>query len=210
MGRLLIAALGALALAGQAAAQSVDFSADLRAIAAQGLPSYLNGGLGELRFDPDHDGLALGYLRAGFHDDLSDLVHINVQAFLYNTQDNNPIDLTEAYAELRPVPQSAWRSRLKLGAFYPGISLENRMSGWRSPYTLSPSAINTWVGEEIRTIGAEYNLDWLGLQTGHPFEFGATAALYGWNDAAGVVMASRGWAIDDRQTGLFGRVPVAG
>ena len=56
------------------------------------------------------------------------------------------------------------------------------MQGWRSPYTLSFSAINTWVGEELRTIGAEYSLDWLGRSHGHDFDFTLNAAAYGWND----------------------------
>ena len=51
------------------------------------------------------------------------------------------------------MPQSAWRSNLKIGAFYPPISLEHRASGWTNPYTISSSALNTWVGEELRTIG---------------------------------------------------------
>ena len=79
------------------------------------------------------------------------------------------------------------------------------MHGWRSPYTLSFSAINTWVGEELRTIGAEYSLDWLGRSHGHDFDFTLSAAGYGWNDTAGTVIATRGWGLHDRQSTLFGR-----
>ncbi len=79
------------------------------------------------------------------------------------------------------------------------------MQGWRSPYTLSFSAINTWVGEELRTIGAEYSLDWLGRSHGHDFDFTLSAAAYGWNDTAGTVVATRGWGLHDRQSTLFGR-----
>jgi hypothetical protein len=80
------------------------------------------------------------------------------------------------------------------------------LPGWRSAYSLSPSAINTWIGEEFRTLGAEYDLDWLGRQRGYDWEFGATAAAFGWNDYSGVLLALRGWAIDDRQTTLFGGI----
>jgi len=89
-------------------------------------------------------------------------------------------------------------------------SLENRLVGWRSAYSISPSAINSWVGEELRTIGAECDLDWLGRQSGHDWQLGAVGALYGWNDPAGVLMADRGWAIDDRQTTLFGQIGKPG
>ena len=44
---------------------------------------------------------------------------------------------------------------VKAGAFFPTISLENDDLGWTSPYTLTPSAINSWIGEELRTIGSE-------------------------------------------------------
>ena len=44
---------------------------------------------------------------------------------------------------------------VKTGAFFPTISLENDDLGWTSPYTLTPSAINSWIGEELRTIGSE-------------------------------------------------------
>jgi hypothetical protein len=191
-----------------------DFYAvvDLRAVAADGERSFLNGGLGELRFDEQHDGLRLGSISLGYHHAFFDIVHITANAVAYGDHDRSPLDLTELYAELRPFPWNSWRSRLKLGAFYAPISLENRLQGWRSAYSLSPSAINTWIGEEFRTIGAEYDLDWLGRQRGHDWELGLTAAVYGWNDLAGVLVALRGWSIHDRQTTLFGRVgdPNAG
>jgi hypothetical protein len=195
-----------------------DFYAvvDLRAVAADGERSFLNGGLGELRFDEQHDGVRLGGIFLGAHHDFFDIVHVTASAVAYADHDRNPLDLTELYAELRPFPWNSWRSRLKLGAFYAPVSLENRLQGWRSAYSLSPSAINTWIGEEFRTIGAEYDLDWLGRQRGHDWELGLTAAVYGWNDLAGVLVAVRGWSINDRQSTLFGRVgdpnagPIAG
>src|SRR5258705_9405197 len=55
----------------------------------------------------------------------------------------------------RPVSTSAFRWSIKAGAFFPPISLENTEIGWTSPWTLTPSAINAWVGEELRTIGLE-------------------------------------------------------
>jgi hypothetical protein len=129
-----------------------------------------------------------------------------LDASAWSTADTNPIDLTEAYLEWRPAPDSVWRSRVKAGAFYPPISLEHRAAGWTNPYFINSSALNTWVGEELRTIGVEYNLDWLGAQRNSEFDFGLTAAAFGWNDPAGVVVAFRGFALHDRQTPLFGRL----
>ena len=215
IGRALSGALSAALLAVPLVATPVaadDFYAviDLRAVASDGERSFLNGGLGELRFDQQHDGLRLGSVSLGFHHDWFEIVHFNANAVAYGDHDRSPVDLTEVYAEVRPYPWNSWRSRLKLGVFYAPISLENRLAGWRSAYSLSPSAINSWIGEELRTIGAEYDLDWLGRQRGHDWELGLTAAAYGWNDFSGAVLSTSGWSINDRQTTLFGRIGQPG
>jgi hypothetical protein len=210
--RVLIAlTLPALLLAPTiATALPIDATIDLRAVAADGDTSYLDGGLGELRYDDQHDGLRVGELRIGYRDDFFQIVHVDVQAFSYADHDRNLIDLTEAYTQIRPFPVNAWRSTLKLGAFYAPISLENRLEGWRSPYTISPSAINSWIGDELRTIGVEYDLDWLGRQRGHDWQLGLTGSVFGFNETAGALIAARGWAIEDRQTTLFGRIGEPG
>ncbi len=202
------AALAALTLAlacpARAAMNQFDATIDLRAIASDGERSYLDGGLGLLRFDQEHDGLRVGEFRVGYLGEYADLVHLTVEAVSYADHNRLPIDLTEAFVEVRPFPWNGWRPRFKLGAFYAPISLENRLQGWRSAYSLTPSAINSWIGEELRTIGAEYDIDWLGRQRGHDWELSAGAAAFGWNENAGTLMAERGWALTDRQTTLFG------
>ena len=214
MGRLLarVASLAAAALSLPAAAMQSDFdlSVDVRAVASTGLPSYLDGGGGKLRFDPDHDGLRLGSARLGWRGDFTPVLRLTAEAVAYGDHDVHPLDLTELALSWRPVPQNRWRNELKAGAFYPAISLEHRMRGWRTPYSLSASAVNTWIGEELRTIGVEYNGDWLRQAGGGGWNLGVTGALYGWNDTAGVVIAKRGWALHDRQTTLFGKVGEPG
>ncbi len=213
MGRLLaaIGVAGALLLARDAsAATDFDWSVDLRAVSSDATASRLDGGLGKLRYDAEHDGLRLGEVRAGLRSDLTDTMRVVAEAVAYGDHDVNAVDLTEFYVDWRPIPHSIWRSRVKLGAFYPEISLENRMRGWGSPYTLTYSAINTWIGEELRTIGAEYSLDWLGRSNGHGFDFSLNAAAFGWNDPAGTVIATRGWGLTDRQSTLFGRFDNGG
>ena len=212
MGRLLIGACAgaALLLAGAGNAYELDLSVDVRAVSSDASNSRLEGGLGKLRYDSTDDGLRLGYLRLGFRVDLMQTLRVTAEAVAYGDRDVNPLDLNELYAEWRPIPSSDWRSRLKVGAFYPEISLENRMRGWRSPYTLSYSAINTWVGEELRAIGAEYSLELLGRSRGHAFDLTFNAAAFGWNDTAGTVLATRGWGLHDRQSSLFGRYANGG
>jgi hypothetical protein len=183
-----------------------DLAFDARAIASDARRTFLDGGLGKLRFDDGDDGLQLGRVRLGWRNTLGESWHASIDASAWSGNDHNPIDLTEAFLEWRPVPQSAWRQRTKIGAFYAPISLEHRAAGWTNPYFYSSSALNTWVGEELRTIGVEYRLEYGGAGPAADIAAGVGAAVYGWNDPAGVVIATRGWALHDRQTPLFGRI----
>src|SRR5258708_24128849 len=212
MGRLLIRACagGVLLLAGAADAYELDLSVDVRAVSSNASNSRLEGGLGKLRYDATDEGLRLGYLRLGYRADLTPTLRLTAEGVAYGDHDVNPLDLTELYAEWRPLPASAWRSRLKVGAFYPEISLENRMRGWRSPYTLSYSAINAWVGEELRTIGAEYSLEFLGRSRGHAFDLTLNAAASGWNAPPATLPPSPPSPLHDRQSTLFGRFANGG
>jgi hypothetical protein len=207
-----VIALFALGLASAAASadDGLDLLVDVRLIASDGRTSYLDGGLGKLRFDEDHDGLQVGRLRAAWSQDFGERWNVHADGSLWRFDDSTHFDITEAYLEFRPYPASGWRSRLEVGATYLPVSLEHRAAGWTNPYLISSSAINTWVGEELRTIGAEYSLEWLGTRTGSDFDVGVDAAVYGWNDPAGVLVASRGWTLHDRQTTLFDKVGQPG
>jgi hypothetical protein len=187
-----------------------DASIDVRAVSVSSPTSFLHGGGGTLRYDGSHDGLQLGSVRLAWRGDFTDTLRLTAESVAYGDHDVHALDLTELVLSWRPVPRNEWRSELKVGAFYPPVSLEHRMRGWRSPYTLSASALNTWVGEELRTIGVEYDGDWLRQGSGHGWNLGVTGALYGWNDSAGVVMGKRGWAMHDRQTTLFGKLGTPG
>jgi hypothetical protein len=112
------------------------------------------------------------------------------------------IDLTEAWLAWQPVPRSPFRHSLRAGIFYPPLSLENAGPAWTSPYTASVSAINTWVGEELRTIGAEWSVRRsLGPRV-RQREFRFLTATYYGNDPAGALLAWRGWALHQRQSRL--------
>ena len=179
---------------------------DGRLVSSDGQKSFVNGGLGTLRYDHTQSGLRLGRARFALSEALGEVWSLRLDASAWADDDRNPVDLTEAYLQFRPYPFAGYRFRFKAGAFYAPMSLENRAAGWESPYTLSYSAINTWFGEELRTIGVEGQLDWLGTRTGHGFDLALTGGVFGWNDPAGTVIATRGFALSDRQTTLFGRV----
>jgi hypothetical protein len=199
-----------LALAVTARAADWELSLDTRAVTSDAGRSFMDGGLGTTRFDRKDSGIQLGRARFAVTASLGELWSAHFDASAWDDKDRSPVGVTEAYLQFRPYPRAGYRFRLKAGAFYPPVSLENRAAGWESPYTLSYSAINTWLGVEVRTIGLEAQLDWLGTRTGHDFDLGLTAGAFRWNEGAGVVLASNGFMLHDRQTPVFGRVGPPG
>jgi hypothetical protein len=189
-------------------ALSIEGYADVRMVGVDSeLDSFLYGGLGLLRYDDDHDGLRLNRLALDFDASLTESLQAHGTIAAAEGSENSVIDLTEAFLEWRPYPQSQWSWRTKIGAFYPPISLENRSVAWQSIYSLSPSAINTWIGEEVRTIGMELRATNSGASTQRVFDVSLIAAVYGWNDPMGVLLFQRGWAIHDYEVPVFGAIP---
>lgn len=205
----LLLALGLFASVAQAQEDAHTFTGqlDLRLVSSDGLRSFTRGGFGLTRFDEDHEGLQLGRAFVEYRGRLTDTLNARVIAGTYGDGDKNPLDLTEAFLEWRPWPSEGWRWRVRAGAFYPPVSLENGARGWDSAYALSSSAINAWLGEEIRAIGAEVNATWMGTRLGHAMDVSLVGGVFGWNDPAGVLIFQRGWGLHDRQTGLFGGLP---
>src|SRR5277367_2535337 len=193
-------------IAGASAQDRLDLTgeADVRWVAASGAPSYLNGGEGLLRFDPDHEDLRLGYALLAARLRITDILSAHVVADAYGDHDRNVVDLSEAYLQARPFPSTAIRWSAKAGAFFMPVSLENRGPGWTDVYTITPSALNTWIGEEFRTIGTEFEARWLGASQGYLGDVSLVGAVYGWNDPAGVLLAVRGFGLTDRPSMLFG------
>ncbi|BCW87984.1 hypothetical protein sos41_11210 [Alphaproteobacteria bacterium SO-S41] len=196
------AALVALAIfaapSSHAETVKVEAYADLRLVHAPDEDAWQEGGLGKTRFG---GGDAQTHL-AEIGVELSGEILPGLTLFAgarYEEHQRTPVDLMEAYLSYAPASDNAFHWSLKAGAFYPPISLENDQIGWASTWTITPSAINSWVGEELRTIGVEGRMEWRGASD----RFALYGAVYGWNDPAGVLIADRGWALSDRPTGLF-------
>jgi len=202
----LAAALAALTLARQAAAADWELDLDGRLVSVNGPFPIIAGGLGSTRFGGDQSGARLGRARFAVTQNLGELWSLSLDASSWGDRDKIPVGLTEGYLLWRPYPWAGYRLRVKTGAFYAPVSLENRTAGWESPYTLSYSAIDSWIAQEVRTIGTEAQLDWLGTHTGHDFDVGLTGAVFGWNDGAGAALAGGGFTLTDRQSVLWGRV----
>lgn len=202
--------LALLTLGANARAADFEASLDLRLLYSDAYRSFMDGGFGTTRFGGSDSGLRLGRARFAVGSPLGELWSVHLDASVWDDKDRSPIGVTEAYLQFRPYPFAGYRLRLKAGAFYPPVSLENRAAGWESPYTLSYSAINTWLGVEVRALGVEAQLEWLGRRLGHTFDLAATGGVFGWNEGAGVVLANDGFMLHDRQTPVFGRVGQPG
>lgn len=190
----------------RAQASDWELDLDLRAVASDATASVLNGGYSPTRFSGQQSGLQLGRLRLALDTQLGEVWRLHLDASDFGNVYKNSVGLTEAYLQFRPYPRDNLRVRVKAGAFYAPISLENGAAGWSSPYTLSYSALNSWLAEELRTLGVETKVDWLGTRTGLPFDIGAVAGVFGWNEVAGGALVNGGFILDDRQTPLFDSV----
>lgn len=171
------------------------------------LDSWVEGSVGKLRYDENHDGLTVGRAFVEYDGRIKPTLTTHVVADYVEDGDSG-IDLTEAYFDWRPVPKSENRHRVRFGAFYPRLSLENNGPGWASAYSISSSAINTWIGEEVRTIGAEWSLTRPIGTRASGSEVSFLAAAFWGNDPAGTLLAWKGWSIYDRQTRLNDVLPL--
>lgn len=101
--------------------------------------------------------------------------------------------LIEAYADLQKDfgPNNL---RLRAGQFFLPTSRENTDKLWSSPYTISFSALNTWIGEEVRPLGAE--LQWQRLTSNAVIT--VAGAGFRSNDTMGALLGWRGWSLGNR------------
>ncbi len=205
----LIVVAAALGWAGVANAQVDLFSretlsgvVDLRASYSDGEKTWLDGGLGKARPINGLDfNLAEADLiwkpRIGWN--LSGLVVVQIQP-----DQPEMVGVSEAYVTYKPTPSGPLRYAIKAGVFYPPISQEHEGGAWLVSDSITPSAINSWVGEELRTGGVEFKATAaLGGQ-----ELAATFGAFGWNDTSGTLVSMRGWALGDQKATVGNPFPL--
>jgi hypothetical protein len=166
--------------------------------AGSGETSWLNGRLGKLATGGDEvriDSQAIVAWRGRLSDRLGTLVSVDAQSLA-----DPVIGLDEAYLTLRASPADAVQFSGRAGLFFPPVSLEHDGSEWALSDTLTPSAINTWIAEEVKVAGVEVTLR--GSFAKRPASL--TAAAFQGNDTSGALMAFRGWAMHDLRATLGG------
>lgn len=170
-----------------------------------GYASWTAGSVGKLIDNGSGATFRRGYL--DFTSRLSDTVDLHGAVEVYDDDLGPAIGVTQAYLRWRPVPRSATSFRARVGAFYPRISLENVAAGWGSPYSLDFSAINTWVAEELRSVGVEVSLERRLPDRGQ--SFGLHGSVFAGSDPAGSLLAWKGWSVHHRQTRYGDELPLA-
>ena len=190
-------------------ASTITVLVEGRAVVSNGHRSWVDGGLGKTRFD----GTASGDYKARAVPTEVDLIwtprftrslSANVSAAWQRDQEHD-VDLIEAFVNFLPERTGTIGFSARAGLMWPEISLEHSTGGaWSVVNTITPSAINSWVGEEVKVVGAEATLH-AGLGE---HEVSATAAVFGFNDTSGTLLSFRGWALHDEKATAFGHFPL--
>src|SRR6478735_7998953 len=188
-------------------ADTFTIMADIRLVLADGANSWIDGGFGKARFDGTDDA---DYEFDAYPVEASliwqprftnSFVGNFSAAYQQGHDRDEKFDVMEGYLTFIPRRHGNINFSFKAGLYWPEISLEHATGGaWSTVYTITPSAINSWVGEEVKVIGAEATVSAeLGSQ-----QFSLTGAAFGFNDTSGTLLSFRGWALHDLKATAFG------
>lgn len=189
----------------------VDGFAFARGGRTEGQRSWIEGGWGRLRVGANAPGDDEGFGLAGAQLALDWSPSFYYGAYLHGLARHqedalgDDVGLVEGYLHATAYLRERDELRVKAGQFLLPTSRENVDPLWASPYTLTWSAVNSWIAEEVRPIGilAEYEL-WAGDRS--RFRLGGSA--FGGNDTSGALLAWRGWALHDRLSVLGEWLPL--
>jgi hypothetical protein len=188
-------------------AETISARADLRLVGGDGERSWADGGFGKTRFGGGDGGFRLRPFAAEaeliWEPRFSWSTHGTLVVAAQDDQDH-PVDLVEAFLTFKPLPRGPVRVSGRAGLFWPAISLEHEGASWSVADMITPSAINSWIGEEVKLLGAEATA----AKAGAAPALSATVGIFGFNDTAGTLLAFRGWALHDLKATAFGHQPL--
>src|SRR5437868_15022266 len=187
-------------------ADAFELSGDLRLVAVDGEKSWLDGGFGKLRSGSDGDLRVrpqLGNTSLVWKPQFSWSVGAIAVGSLQGGE-RTEAGLSQAYLTFRPMRSDKLSFSARAGLMFPPVSLEHEGADWHVKDSITPSAINSWIGEEVRPVAAEATASAnLGSH-----KLRATAALMAANDTSGTLLTLRGVAHHDRTTLAFHRQPL--
>lgn len=183
-----------------------ELNGDVRLVAVDGEKSWLEGGFGKLRSGSDGEPRIepqLGNVdfvwKPQFSWSLGAIVVGSIQG-----GERTDAGLSQAYLTYRPMRSTKVAFSARAGLMWPPVSLEHEGADWHVKDSITPSAINSWIGEEVRPLAAEASV---GANLGE-HKLRATAAIFAANDTAGTLLTFRGWALHDRTTLAFRGEPL--
>lgn len=185
---------------------SFEVSGDVRLVAIDGEPSWVDGGFGKLRSGDDGAFQLqpqLGNASLVWKPQLTWSLGATIVGEVQGGQ-RTDAGLSQAYLTFRPMRSSTLAFSARAGLMWPAVSLEHEGADWHVSDSITPSAVNSWIGEEVKPLVAEANV---GFSLGSN-KFKATAALMAANDTAGTLLTFRGWALHDRTTLAFRAQPL--
>ncbi len=115
------------------------------------------------------------------------------------------LGLTQAFLQYRPELRPDLALRFRAGLQFAETSRENTDALWQSPYTLTLSTLNSWIGEELRPLGLD-----AALLLGEPgrSRFDLAGMAFAGADTAGALLAWRGWAMGARLSVVGETLPL--
>jgi len=185
---------------------ALEVSSDVRLVLVDGEPSWVNGGFGKLRSGSDGDlqfQPQIGNLSLVWKPQFTWSLGATIVGSIQGGQ-RNDAGLSQAYLTFKPMRGSKVTFSARAGLMFPPVSLEHEGADWHVKDSITPSAINSWIGEEVRPVGVETTL---GTDLGG-HQLRATAAVMAANDTSGTLLTFRGWALHDRTTIAFGSQPL--
>ena len=182
---------------------------DARMVLANGEESFVNKNLGKTAFQGSSSG-GYKFYAIPVEGDLIWTPHFtnslsaSVSAAWQRDQEHG-VDLLEAFFSYLPEQKGPVGFSARAGVMWPEISLEHTTGGaWNPVNTLTPSAINSWVGEEVKVLGVEGT-----VRTSLGDNMVAlTGSIFGFDDTAGTLLSFRGWALHSDKATVFGHFPL--
>jgi hypothetical protein len=174
----------------------------VRAIYVNGERSWTKGGFGRFDVGPDDGGDAvvnvdLAQVGADWMPRKWLALHADGVARLEPSGTRGSrLGLVQAYVD---VFNDQWA--LRAGSFWLPTSRENTEPLWTSRYTITYSALNSWIAQEVRPIGAD-------LQYSPNFYVSAGATAFRGNDTMGTELSARGWTLGNRLSGFHEDLPL--
>jgi len=188
------------------APDTLELNGDLRLVGVDGQESWVDGGLGKLRSGSDGDlrvSPQLGNANLVWRPQFTWSLGATIVGSLQGGE-RTEAGLSQAYLTFKPMRGTKVAASARLGLMWPPVSLEHEGADWHVRDSITPSALNSWIGEEVRPVAAEATI---GTDLGAN-NIRATAAVIAANDTAGTLLTFRGWALHDRTTLAFQRQPL--